>query len=156
MSAADPVTIRPGAPADLPQVIVIEREAFGDPWPESALREELACDWMRLGLVAAAGDEVVGYIMCWRLYDQLHVLNLAVRADVRQHGVGSRLLEAAMRAALDWGLAEITLEVRVSNAAARAFYDRHGFRVTGRRKGFYRDNREDALIMTRGLPCGDG
>ncbi len=148
------LVIRPGREADLPLVERIERDSFGDPWPTAALRDELNQDPLRRPLVAEREGRVIGYLMAWRAGDELHVLNLAVAPDERRRGTGTRLLEAALAAAIADGLRLATLEVRIGNAPARSFYVRHGFVESGRRLRYYRDTGEDALIMTRPLAGG--
>ncbi len=133
---------------DLHQVLVLENRCFVDPWSPDALEQELASDRLRLPLVAEAGGKIVGYLMAWKIVDQLHVLNIAADPDYRRRGVGTALLRTAAGKATDMGLVEITLEVRESNNEARAFYLRHGFVATGLRRSYYADNGEDAIIMT--------
>ena len=142
------LTIRPAGPADLAAVERIERASFGDPWSRSALFGELHADAMRLPLVAELAGEVCGFLMAWRVVDQLHVLNVAAAPAVRRRGVGTALLLEAARLARADGLREITLEVREGNRAARDFYRRHGFAESGLRPRYYADNGEDAIIMT--------
>jgi ribosomal-protein-alanine N-acetyltransferase len=144
------VTIREPRPGDLVQVAALEKRCFADPWESGALEQELAPDRLRLALIAAAADRVVGYLMAWKIVDQLHILNIAADPDLRRRGVGTALLLAAARQAVALGMEEITLEVRDSNHEARAFYHAYGFVPTGRRRGYYADNGEDAIIMTTG------
>jgi ribosomal-protein-alanine N-acetyltransferase len=143
--------LRPGRPADLPAVVAIERASFADPWPVRALLTELQPDRLRWPLVAEVGGEVAGYLLAWRVTDQLHILNLAVRPDLRRQGIATTLLQSALDRARAGGLAEATLEVRPSNQDALAFYRRHGFVQTGRRRRYYANTGEDALIMTVSL-----
>ena len=140
--------VRPAGPADLAAVERIERASFGDPWSRGALFGELQADAMRLPLVAEIAGEVCGFLMAWRVVDQLHVLNIAASPAVRRRGVGTALLLEAARLARGGGLREITLEVRAGTTAARGFYRRHGFAETGLRPRYYGDNGEDAIIMT--------
>lgn len=139
--------IRPGGPADLAAVIAIENASFSDPWSPEALLGELIADRLRLPLVAEHDGQVVGFLMAWRVADQLHVLNIAAAARCRRQGVGSALLCEAARRGLAEGLLEATLEVRRGNAAGRAFYRRHGFRESGVRARYYADNGEDAIVL---------
>jgi len=145
------VLLRPATPADLAQVVAIELESFGDPWPRAALLSELQQDRMRVPLVAERDGCILGYVMAWQVVDQLHILNLAVSPRQRRNGVGTRLLQACLEAAAARGLRTATLEVRPSNAAAQAFYRHHGFRESGRRRRYYADTGEDAIIMNRAL-----
>ncbi len=151
MNRAADIEIRIPRAGDLPAVVRIEGASFADPWSESFLREELANDVLRMALVAEGPRGVCGYIMSWRVADQLHVLNVAVDPAWRRRGIGRLLLkEAAVRA---WaaGLEEITLEVRRGNVSAIRFYEGLGLREVGVREGYYIDNGEDALIMTGSL-----
>ena len=143
------ITIRTPLPEDLVQVVAMENRSFVDPWSPDALEQELASDSLRLPLVAEAGGKVVGYLMAWKIVDQLHILNIAADPDYRRRGVGTALLRTASDRAAEMGLGEITLEVRESNNEALAFYRRHGFVATGLRRSYYADNGEDAIIMTR-------
>ena len=152
--AAAGLLVRPGRREDLAAVDRIERASFGDPWPRASLRDELQPDGLRQPLVAERGGDVVGYLMAWRAGNELHILNLAVAPEARRGGAGTALLAAALAAAAEDGLTVATLEVRVGNAPARAFYARHGFAVVGRRARYYSDNGEDALIMSRPLGAG--
>jgi ribosomal-protein-alanine N-acetyltransferase len=143
------ITIRTPLPGDMIQVVALENRCFVDPWSQEALEQELAPDSLRRPLVAEAAGKVVGYLMAWKIVDQLHILNIAADPDFRRRGVGTALLRAASAKAMEMGLGEITLEVRESNNEARSFYLRHGFVATGLRRSYYADNGEDAIIMTR-------
>lgn len=96
-----------------------------------------------------AGAELLGYGFLWRVADEGQIANLAVSEAHRRRGHGGRLLERMMEAARATGASRLTLEVREGNGAARALYEKHGFRVTHRRPAFY-ENREAALLMERG------
>ena len=141
------MTVRMAVPEDLARVITIEYRSFGDPWSAEALLGELTADGMRLPLVAERDGQVVGFLMGWFVADQLHVLNIAADPRCRRQGIGTALLREAARRGLAQGLVEVTLEVRRTNTAGRAFYHRHGFRETGVRKRYYADNGEDAIIL---------
>ena len=111
----------------------------------SAWRRLKRAVWRR---VAPLDDVVLGYGGFWMLVDEAHVSTLAVRSDVRGHGLGELLLLGLLEEARRNGALTATLEVRVSNAAARALYTKYGFEQVGRRKNYYQDNGEDALILT--------
>jgi len=147
LSGAPAVSVRTAGPEDLARVITIEHHSFGDPWSPEALLGELTPDEMRLPLVAERGGQVVGFLMAWFVADQLHVLNIAADPRCRRQGIGTALLREAARRGLAEGLVEVTLEVRRTNTAGRAFYHRHGFQETGVRKRYYADNGEDAIIL---------
>jgi ribosomal-protein-alanine N-acetyltransferase len=143
-----PIAIRPGAAADLTRVVAIEQASFDDPWPDATLRAELSPDPTRLSLVAEQQGELVGYLMAWPVGVRLHVLNIAVDPAARRAGVGSELIRTAAVTAARRQLLEMTLEVRRSNAEARGFYRRFGFRERGVRAGYYPNNGEDAVMRS--------
>lgn len=148
MSEAGGLVIRPGTPDDLSAVMRLEKICFEDPWSLDAIFGELQSDSLRLPLVAELKGTLCGYLMAWRVADQLHILNIATDPDFQRRGVGTKLLLAAARSATATGQVEVTLEVRRSNHSARAFYQRHHFLELGVRPGYYQDNGEDAIIMT--------
>lgn len=147
MTGAGRIVLRPGRPDDLAAVAAIEKVSFTDPWPVTALRAELRNDRLRRPVVAERDGTVLGYLMAWSVVDELHVINVAVAAEARREGIGTLLLDKALAGARAEGCRSATLEVRTDNAAARSFYLRHGFAVTGRRPRYYRDG-GDAVIMT--------
>jgi ribosomal-protein-alanine N-acetyltransferase len=136
---------------DIAQVMPIERASFPSPWPASAYRYELErnnlCHY--LVLCAAAGEgQVLAYGGFWLILDEAHISTIAVHPDWRGRGLGEMLLLALIETALLKGAGELTLEVRVSNLVAQHMYRKLGFQQVGVRKGYYSDNKEDALIMT--------
>jgi [ribosomal protein S18]-alanine N-acetyltransferase len=133
--------------ADLPQVIAIERRAFPTPWSLAMFVLELSKPG-GVCLAARRDGGLVGYLICSRYDTVWHVMNVAVDPDVRRSGVATTLLLELLDRVGDDG-ARFTLEVRTSNLAAIALYERFGFRAAGRRRAYYHDNREDALIMWR-------
>lgn len=143
--------VRPPRAGDLPAIRAIEEASFSDPWSESFLREEMANDVLRLCLVAEGEEGICGYIMAWRIADQLHVLNIATAPSFRRRGIGQRLLREAVLRAWSEGMGEVTLEVRRGNRTAIRFYAGLGLTEVGVREGYYADNGEDALIMTGSL-----
>jgi len=149
----DAVVVRSGSPEDLAAVYAMERVAFNDPWSQESLFGELIGDGMRMPLVAELDGNVCGYLMAWRVVDQLHILNIATDPNYLRRGVATALLMAAARLAVAGGQVEITLEVRRSNVGAREFYKRHHFADTGVRPGYYQEDGEDAIIMT--ASCSD-
>lgn len=145
------VAVRLGTAEDLLAVARIERESFSDPWSLPALLGELEPSFLHLPLVAELDGEVAGYLMAWRVHDELHILNLAVAGGLRRRGVADALMAAATDDARRAGLRVVTLEVREGNLGAQIFYRGLGFRQDGIRPGYYPDTGEDALIMTREL-----
>jgi ribosomal-protein-alanine N-acetyltransferase len=128
----------------------IERASFAVPWSEALFRQELEFALSR-SLVAKsegkAGRETIGYIVYWTVFDEIHVNNLAVRSDFKREGIASRLVKAALQKAFAEGAVRCTLEVRVSNEAARRLYEKFGFAVRGVRPRYYAESGEDALVM---------
>jgi ribosomal-protein-alanine N-acetyltransferase len=134
--------------SDLAEIEPIERDAYPTPWSRSMFAGELAKpSSISLGAFESATERLVGYLIVSRYVDAWHVMNLAVRGDFRRRGIASRLLKGLFDLTAGDSRRGYTLEVRVSNAAAIALYERAGFQSTGIRRGYYTDNREDALIM---------
>lgn len=153
MSAATlQATVRSMTVDDLPGVLDIDRLSFALPWPERSFRFELTENDAAHLLVAetAWGGRIrlAGYLGYWLLVDEMHISTLAVHPDVRGQGLGERLLMAGLDQARRQGAEMATLEVRPTNEAAVALYRKHGFQRVGRRRAYYRDNNEDALLMT--------
>ena len=140
--------IQPMTLADLPAVHAIEHASFSTPWPDDAYRSEIETNRLATYLVARAGDEVVGFAGIWLMVDEAHITTFAVDPDWRRRGIGERLLLTLLDVAVERGAREATLEVRLSNVAARRLYEKYGFRPVGLRPRYYSDNGEDALIMT--------
>jgi ribosomal-protein-alanine N-acetyltransferase len=139
-----PLTLRRLGYGDLPSVISIERRSFPTPWSLAMFVLELS---KPSGICLAADDDqgLVGYLVCARYDDVWHLMNVAVHPDHRRRGVATELIERLFEEAGEG--ARFTLEVRVSNGPAIAMYQRFGFRSAGRRRRYYHDNGEDALIM---------
>jgi ribosomal-protein-alanine N-acetyltransferase len=136
--------IRRLAYSDLPAVIAIERRSFPTPWSLAMFVLELSKP-SGICLAATEGDELLGYLVCSR-YDQVwHLMNVAVAPERRRAGIARRLISMLIQEG--GGKLPFTLEVRVSNHAAIAMYERLGFRSAGVRPRYYQDNGEDALIM---------
>ncbi|MDR3767472.1 MAG: ribosomal protein S18-alanine N-acetyltransferase [Butyricicoccus sp.] len=136
----------------IPALAMIEKQCFQSPWSESALAAELEQE-NSLFLVAE-GPDPLGYVGCKTVLDEGYITNVAVRPDVRRHGIARRLLRELQKRAQKQGLSFITLEVRISNAAAIALYEKAGYISVGTRKAFYHDPKEDAMLMTYFLDKG--
>jgi ribosomal-protein-alanine N-acetyltransferase len=133
--------------ADLPQIIAIERRAFPTPWSLAMFVLELSkpSGWC---LAALRGDTMLGYLVCSRYDTVWHIMNVAVDPVHRRQGIATALLTELIERINDTR-ARFTLEVRESNTGAIALYERYGFRAAGRRRRYYQDNGEDAVIMWR-------
>ena len=144
---------------DLAAIERIERASYPTPWSRSMFAGELAKpSSICLGAFEADGDEgrLIGYLIVSRYVDAWHVMNVAVDPEHRGRGIASMLLERLFELTVDDGRRGYTLEVRVSNATAIRLYERLGFRARGIRRGYYTDNREDALIMWKEPAGRDG
>jgi ribosomal-protein-alanine N-acetyltransferase len=140
--------IRPMTVDDLASVQLIERASFTTPWPPQAYRQELESNRLAAYLVGLIGGEVVAYGGIWLMVDEAHVTTFAVHPRYRRRRIGERLLLSLLDLSVDRHAREATLEVRLSNLAARRLYEKYGFRPVGIRPRYYSDNGEDALIMT--------
>ena len=143
----EPLEIRRLTYADLPQVIAIERRAFTTPWSLAMFVLELSKP-SGICLAALRDGSVVGYLVCSRYDTVWHVMNVAADDRLRRSGIATSLIERLFAIA-DRPGEQYTLEVRTSNEPAIRLYERFGFRAAGRRRGYYHDNREDAVIMWR-------
>jgi ribosomal-protein-alanine N-acetyltransferase len=144
------IEIRALGMSDLKGIEEIERRAYPTPWSRSMFAGELSkTSSLCLGAWDAESRRLVGYLVISRYVDAWHVMNLAVDTDYRRRGVATTLLDRLFELTAGEGRRGYTLEVRVSNANAIRLYERMGFRARGVRRGYYTDNREDALIMWR-------
>lgn len=147
------VRVRRMVLTDLEAVAEIERAAFAAGWPATAFAHELENNGLARYLVAEreSADGVwrmVGFGGMWLMVDEAHVVTVAVAPEERGRGYGRLLVHALIQLAEESGMLQATLECRVSNTAARRLYRRYGFYEVGERKAYYRDNKEDAVIMT--------
>jgi ribosomal-protein-alanine N-acetyltransferase len=155
---------------DLPRVMQIEGDAFAHPWSEDLFRRELTHTWSTIliatgaartgatGLQVGAQPDnghvghqgshgILGFVICWRVHDELHVLNLAVAVEARRRGVARALMLEATEQARRSGAVLATLEVRRSNEGALSLYRSLGYRQVGIRPNYYQDEGEDAIVM---------
>ena len=147
----DPVAIEPMTVADLPSVLAIERMSFTSPWTESNFRHEIEDNPRAWNLVGRASGGVVAFACAHIVADELMINDLAVDSSARRRGFGRVLLRHLIEGARIRGCRRATLEVRPSNAPARALYEAFGFDVVGRRRGYYADTGEDALLLACAL-----
>lgn len=139
------ITVRIAALEDIPALCALENECFSLPWSAAAFESFLANGCSRC-LVAEMEGAVVGYIGMNLISGEGEITNLAVTASARGRGAATVLLGALCKLE---GVCRLMLDVRVSNAAARALYEKCGFTVDGMRKNFYSHPREDAVLMSR-------
>jgi ribosomal-protein-alanine N-acetyltransferase len=133
---------------DLSAIEAIEQKAYPTPWSRSMFASELAKP-TSICLGAFEGEDLVGYVINSRYVDAWHVMNVAVDPEHQRRGVASALLERLFELTHDDERRGYTLEVRVSNEDAIRLYEKLGFESRGIRRGYYTDNREDAVIMWR-------
>lgn len=162
--------------SDIPEVLAIESESFPTPWPQSAFKSELENKLARYVVLRDATLEpaqtiegwqkftggirrlldqrvenrgpVLGYAGIWVIIDEAHLTTIAVRPDLRGNGYGELMLTDCLDVAIQRGAETMTLEVRLSNESAQKLYHKYGFAIAGRRKNYYSEINEDALIMT--------
>lgn len=140
---------RPATENDLPAILEIERKSYQFPWSQEAFRNELVKPFSNVLILVDRG-EVAGYIVYWLLFDEAHVLNVTVAPTHRGAGYGARLMRRVINDALAKEMKRVFLEVRTSNAAAIALYQKLGFFTDHVKKSFYEDG-EDAYFMVRYL-----
>jgi ribosomal-protein-alanine N-acetyltransferase len=132
---------------DIPAVQAIERDIFPSPWPRNAYAAELSQNRQAHYIVLRDGPELVGYGGLWRVGSESHITTIGVRGSSQSRGFGTALFAALLQRSYELGARWVTLEVRASNAPAIRLYERFGFKSIGRRRGYYTDSGEDAVIM---------
>ncbi len=147
-------SIRKAELRDVRTIRQIDRFSFRSPWTEGWTIAQVT-DPTRVHLVAASDFKIVGHGGLIFMGDQAHVATVAVEENARRQGIARAIMRELMTVAFDKGFAEITLEVRESNAGAIALYGGLGLDEVGRRPGYYGDNNEDAIIMTGSLENHD-
>lgn len=134
---------------DIAAVAELERQIFSRPWSEQGFLDALEHP-DTIFLVAEETDRISGYIGMYLAVDEGEITNVAVAPDARRRGIGQELLLQMKREAKHHAITRLILEVRLSNAAAIALYEKNGFSIAGVRKGFYECPKEDAYIMICG------
>lgn len=147
--AAPKTEIQRLPPADVDEVLEIERLSFRTPWLRPAFEDEMAHTWSRLEVVRDLDTgRILAFADYWLVSDEVHILNIATHPQARRQGHGARLLRHIVDLAKTASFKSIDLEVRRSNLGAQALYASHGFQVVGMRPRYYEDNDEDAILMT--------
>ena len=134
--------------AHVAQIAALEKICFSDPWSERSIASELD-NKLAFWLVAVEGESVTGYIGSQTVMDETDMMNVAVHPDFRRQGIAEALVSGLVEHLKAMGSHCLTLEVRASNAPAIALYEKLGFAEIGRRKNYYRNPREDALILRK-------
>lgn len=148
--ASEYLNIREATFKDIFRIVKIERQNFSKPWGFSGFSAELLKK-DNLFLVAEIEGEIVGYLVCWVLFDEAYIANIAVDINYQGSGIGSRLIEVLFDILRSKGVKRCTLEVRVSNIKAQRLYSKFGFKVVGIRKRLYHDG-EDGFVMEAIIP----
>ncbi len=141
-------SIRKMTVEDVPAVAALDQISFSLPWPERSFHFEVTGNPASRCWVAEADERVIGMIVAWLFVDEVHIATLATHPDFRRQGIAQKLLTHTLRYTHDEGAVTSFLEVRESNLAAQEMYRKFGYESTGRRKRYYKDNDEDAILMT--------
>ena len=142
------VIIRKMTLDDLEQVIAIDQVSFSLPWPPRSFQFELTDNPASRSWVAEVGGRVAAMLVAWLIVDEIHIATIATHPDFRKQGIGEKLLSFTLQSAKDEGAVTSFLEVREGNSAALMMYHKFGYVESGRREGYYKDNGEDAILMT--------
>ncbi len=140
------VEIRTMTENDLPQVLVIEKGSFTSPWTKRLFEEALFSP-IAENFVITTETEVTGYLCFYTVEDEAHILNIAVHPGKRNMGYASALMAGVIEGLKEKGITQFYLEVREGNKEALRLYDKFGFKAIGKRKKYYTDTNEDALVM---------
>ena len=140
------VQIRSMRHEDIPVVVSIERLCFGDRWSAAAFATELE-NPSSTYLVAVHGDQIMGYAGFWLILEEAHITTIAVHPTEQGQKIGEQLLLGLIDESARHGAKWMTLEVRISNVVAQKLYEKYGFSALGKRRGYYQDDGEDALVM---------
>lgn len=141
------ISFRQATVHDLQHLVEIEKKSFTVPWPEEAFYQDMTGNPFSLYILIQCNETIVGYCGAWLVMDEAHITNIAVLPEFRGKQLGEALLRKMMLTAIQSGAKTMTLEVRISNHAARSLYKKLGFQEGGIRKNYYTDNFEDAIVM---------
>jgi ribosomal-protein-alanine N-acetyltransferase len=145
------VSFRRMLEADMPAVHQIDHSSFSMPWPERSFRFEVTSNPAARCWVAEQEGQVVAILVIWMIVDEAHIATIATHPEFRRRGIGRELLVHALREAVQEGAQRAFLEVRAGNETALAMYHGMGFAEDGRRRRYYKDNGEDAILMSMDL-----
>jgi ribosomal-protein-alanine N-acetyltransferase len=133
---------------DVPTVHEIDTLSFSLPWPERSFRFEMSENPVSRGWVAEVDGRIAAMLVLWFIIDEAHIATIATHPEFRRQGIGEQILLHALRDVYAEGAQRAFLEVRAGNVAAQAMYKKYGFIVDGLRPKYYRDNNEDAVLMS--------
>ena len=133
---------------DVPAVAELDRISFSLPWTERSFHFEVSSNPASRCWVAEQGGQIIGVVVAWLLLDEVHIATIATRPEFRRQGIAQALLAHVLKSGAQEGALSPFLEVRASNSAAQAMYHKFGYEETGRRLRYYKDNGEDAILMT--------
>ena len=136
---------------DVEEVVAIDDASFSMPWPPRSDQFELTENPASRSWVAELDGQVVGMLVAWLIVDEIHIATIATHNDFRRQGIGEKLLMHTLKSAKEEDVVTSFLEVRESNVFARGMYDKFGYVEVGRRKHYYKDNNEDAILMSLDL-----
>jgi len=133
---------------DVPAVVELDKLSFSLPWPERSFRFELTENPASRGWVVELDGKIVAMLVAWLLVDEAHIATIATHPNAQRQGIGKKLLAHALHYMMIEGAVSSFLEVRAGNIAAQEMYRKFGYKVSGHRKRYYKDNDEDAILMT--------
>ncbi|HSM72131.1 MAG TPA: ribosomal protein S18-alanine N-acetyltransferase [Anaerolineales bacterium] len=133
---------------DIPAVVELDKLSFSLPWPERSFRFELTDNTASRCWVYELDGKIVGMIVAWLLADEAHIATISTHPEHRRQGIARKLLTYALRYMSKEGAVSSFLEVRETNHAAQEMYHEFGYKAAGRRKRYYKDTGEDAILMT--------
>jgi ribosomal-protein-alanine N-acetyltransferase len=150
-----PLSLEPMRRADVDAVVDIERDSFSMPWSRGAFLYEVEQNRVARCWVCRADGALMGYLCLWEIGGEIHITNIAVDRPHRRQGIARWMLTEILEDARRRGARTVFLEVRPTNTEALGLYEALGFHVIGRRKGYYYDTGEDALVMEAGLAAAE-
>ena len=145
------ISFAPLQHADIPRVHALEKAAYPNPWTQGMFEQEVTGKASYFTVVRV-GEEIIGYGGFWRLYDEAHVTKITVDTAWQRRGIATKILWHLIGVAQERNAVYMRLEVRESNRAAQALYEKEGFVTDGRRPRYYRVGNEDAVLMTKSFP----
>lgn len=151
---AERMTLRRMMLQDIEQVLEIEHRCFTSPWSRQAFVTELVDNRLAEYIVLEYEGRIIGYVGVWLVIDEGHITNVAIDPEFRGRHLGEYLMRTMMENCAAHGIQRITLEVRLTNTVAQQLYQKLGFVSVGKRRGYYTDNNEDALIMWADVASG--